>query len=198
MSLARALDAAVFGPSRTLDLHGASSVEDALARTERWLRERQVAGAGRVLVITGRGAHSHGGDAVIRPAVEKLLSRLRRQGVVARVERHTSGSFVIALDAVTALFDAPRRARGSRDTPAGSRPAGDALYAGLAPETLAALRALAERVLDDLGASVEPTLVEEEVHRQLSVLVGALPAGEDPDVALRRIAREAMESMEDA
>jgi hypothetical protein len=130
--------------------------------------------------------------------VEKLLSRLRRQGVVARAQGHTEGSFTVVLAPVTALFDAPRRARGARDAPPAASARGDALYAGLAPETLAALRLLAERVLDDLGASVTPALVEAEVHRQLSLLVRAMPAGEDHDRALQRIAREAVESMEDA
>jgi hypothetical protein len=198
MSLDGAFDAVAFGPAKTLDLHGVASAADAVVRAEAWLRERQVSKAGTVLLITGRGSRSAGGVSVLRPAIEKLLSRLRRQGVVLRARAHGEGSLTVALAPVTALFDAPRRARGARDAPAGAAGPGEALYAGLSGETLSALRMLAERVLDDLGAHAgrEPALVEAEVHRQLSVLVRALPAGEDADRALQRIAREAMESME--
>lgn len=191
--LSRALDAVAFGPAKTLDLHAFRSVDDALRHTEQWLRERQMARAGSVLVITGRGARSTDGVAVMRPAIAKLFTRLRRLGVVARAQDHTEGSFTVTLAPVTALFEAPVRAR-SREAPPR---VDEAAFAGLSASTRTALRLLAERTLETLGVRVTTGLVEDEMRRQLSLLAPGLPTGEDPDRALQRIAREAVESMEE-
>jgi hypothetical protein len=191
---AGALDAVAFGPAKTLDLHAFRSVEDAARHTEQWLRERQVAKAGIVLVITGRGAHSAGGVPVMRPAIQRLFTRLRRLGVISLAREHTEGSFTVELAPVTALFEAPMRARTREAPPAVDERA----FAGLMPATRSALRLLAERTLEALGArQVTAGLIEDEMHRQLSLLMPGLPAGEDPDLALQRIAREAIESMEE-
>jgi hypothetical protein len=193
-TIAGAFDAVAFGPAKTLDLHAFRSVDDAVLHTERWLRERQVARAGSVLVITGRGARSPGGVPVMRPAVQKLFTRLRRLGVVARVQDHTEGSFTVVLAPVTALFEAPVRAR-SRGSPP-PRAVDARAFSGLSEATRVALGALAERMLEALGVQATPELVADEMRRQLSLLAPGLPAGEDPDRALQRIAREAVESME--
>lgn len=195
-TLAGAFDAVAFGPGKTLDLHSFRSVEDAVRHTESWLRERQVSAAGSVLVITGRGARSPGGVPVMRPAIQKLLTRLRRLGVVARVQDHTEGSFTVVLAPVTALFESPLRAR-TRGRDAPPLPIDERAFAGLSERTRAALRSLAERTLESLGVQVTPALVEDEMRRQLSLLAPGLPAGEDPDRALLRIAQHAVESMED-
>jgi hypothetical protein len=194
-TIASALDAVAFGPAKTLDLHAFRSVDDAVRHTERWLRERQVSRAGSVLVITGRGARSPGGVPVMRPAIQKLFTRLRRLGVVARVQDHTEGSFTVMLAPVTALFEAPVRAR-SRAAPS-TAPTEARDFGGLSEATRASLRLLAERMLEALGVRVTPALIADEMHRQLSLLAPGLPAGEDPDRALQRIAREAVESMEE-
>lgn len=189
-----ALERLAYGEGRTLDLHTASpSAADGTRRAEAWLRERQVARAGEVLIVTGRGRGSVGGIAVLRPAVETLLSRLRRLGVVQRYRAHGEGAFAVQLAPVARLFDAPRRHR-VRYTPP---PVADGVFAGLSAETRRALRDLAERSLDALGASAAPRFVEDEMRRQVSLLVPGLPAGEDPDLALRRVAREALEHFED-
>ena len=65
--LHRALDEARFGAERTLNLRALRpTVKAAEARAESWLRERQVARAGEVLIITGRGAQSWDGVSVVR------------------------------------------------------------------------------------------------------------------------------------
>lgn len=197
MSLAGAFDAVAFGPNKTLDLHGFRDAADAMRRAEQWLRERQVAKAGTVLVITGRGARSADGIAVLKPEIEKLLARLRRKGVVTHAQAHGEGAFTVALAPVTALFSAPRRAR-SR-SPVGPRavPAAGAGLAGLSDETIAALRLLAEATLESLGARATPALIDDEMQRQFALLAPSLPPEEDPDRALRRVARDALESMEE-
>ncbi len=187
-------DQIMFGPARTLDLHLASpTADEAVRRTEAWLRQRQVARAGDVLVITGRGKRSSGGIAVVRPAVERLFSRLKRLGVIERVRAHSEGSFVVTLAPVKALFEAPKRSRATYP-PARLN---EAAFAGLSGETLTALRMLAVRSLEALGAPADAAFVEDEMKRQFALLAPGLPRGEDPDDALRRVAAEVMESLED-
>lgn len=105
--LAAAFDEARFGPARTLDLRaGLPTVAEALRRAEPWLRERQMAHAGEVLVITGRGLGSPGGVGAIRAAIGPMLTRLKRAGVIERVAEHNAGAFVVALAQIPALFEA--------------------------------------------------------------------------------------------
>ena len=90
MTLHRAFDEARFGSARTLDLRSSMPTgAEAVRRAEPWLRERQMARAGEVLVITGRGRDSPGGIAVVREAIRKLLGALKRKGVVGDVAEHT-------------------------------------------------------------------------------------------------------------
>src|ERR1039458_10771301 len=77
IALHRAFDEARFGPARTLDLRASMpTAAEAVRRAEPWLRERQMARAGDVLVITGRGKGSPGGVAVMREALRKPFSTL--------------------------------------------------------------------------------------------------------------------------
>src|SRR3989304_6999857 len=101
-----------FGRENTLDLRSSLPTgAEAAHRAELFLRERQVASAPEVLVITGRGNQSADGVPVVRPAVAAVLARLRRQGVVAGWQEHTPGSFVVTPAPITALLEAPRRRR---------------------------------------------------------------------------------------
>lgn len=188
-----AFDELRFGPSKTLDLHGFPSAEAAVRHAELWMRERQMARSGEVLVITGRGRRSADGVAVLRPAVEKLFTRLKRLGVVAAVTAHNEGSFAVTLAPVKALFDAPRRARATHLPPRVDL----AAFEGLSDGTRAALQHLAERALESLGAPTSPDLVKDEMLHQLTLLVPGLPPDEDPDSALRRIAQEVAETLEE-
>lgn len=171
-SIAQAFDEFRFGRGRTLDVRSSMpTAASAVARAEAWLREKQVEKAGEVLIVTGRGAGSPGGVPVVKPAIRKLLTSLTRRGVVASVQEHTAGAYVVALAPVTALLDAPRRSR-SDDAP--PRPADPVELRALAPETRTELRALAEESLVHLGAPRDARYVHDEMLRQYALLTRAL------------------------
>ena len=116
--LAQAFDEARFGASRTLDLRTSMpTAAEAVQRLEPWLRQKQVEKAGELLVITGRGNGSPGGVGVVREAVRKALTQLKRKRVVASVVEHTSGSYVVTLERTAALFEAGRRTRDHERAP---------------------------------------------------------------------------------
>lgn len=190
----RSLDEASFGPGRTLNLRATlPTASEATSRTESWLRERQMAQAGDVLVITGRGKSSEGGVAVVKPAVEKLLFSLRRRGVVAEWREHNEGSFAVTLAPVTALFEAPKR---MRDAPR-ARPLPGSL-AGLTASTVELLRAVALRSLDGLGVPAPgDAFIDDEMLATFSKISVGLPAGADREDALRSALRHALMEMEE-
>jgi hypothetical protein len=178
IALHRAFDEARFGPARTLDLRASMpSAAEAARRTEPWLRERQMARAGEVLVVTGRGKGSPGGIAVVREAIRKLLGTLKRKGVVASVAEHNAGSFVVTLAPVRALFETLPR---SRSNDARVKPRDPRELRALDAPTRASLRALAERSLEELGAPRTEGLVHDEMVRQFSILSSAI-AQEETD-----------------
>ena len=176
IALHRAFDEARFGPARTLDLRASMpTAAEAVRRAEPWLRERQMARAGDVLVITGRGKGSPGGVAVVREAIRKLFGTLKRKGVVAAVAEHTAGSFVVTLAPVRALFETVPR---SRSNDARVKPGDPKELRALDAATLASLRSLAERSLDVLGAPRTEGLVHDEMVRQFSILSSAVALDE--------------------
>ena len=180
--LEHAFDEARFGPTRTLNLRASlPSREEATARAEAWLREKQMSRAGEVLVITGRGNQSEGGASVVREAIVKLLASLRRRGVVAEVVEHTPGSFAVTLAPLTALRAAPRR---RRETAAPPR-ADPASLAGLSPDTRALLRRLAVRALEEVGVHDPAPFVEREMLSQFALVAAAVPEGPDRERRLR-------------
>lgn len=195
-----ALDEARFGHANTLNLRvSLPTVAEALARAEPWLRERQMAKAGEVLVITGRGNASEGGVSPVREAIARLLGKLTRAGVVRRHDEHTAGSFVVTLAKVSALYEAAARRRHPGEQPPPPDPA--ALQA-LAPATRDALRALAVRSLQQLGAaSLADRFVATEMERQfahLSAAVGEAGGGaDDRDARLQRLAEAALRELDE-
>ena len=194
MSVDRAFDEARFGRERTLNLRAhLPTGEQAAEWVERWLRERQVAKAGEVLVITGRGNSSEGGVPVVREAVARRLASLRRRNVVAAVVEHTPGAFVVRLAPLHALFEVPKRRREP-----GVRIRQDpAALAGLSAETLALLRRLALHSLDLLGVRRPgEKYVREEVLRQFAALSAALPDGGDREGALRQAIARTLDEYE--
>jgi hypothetical protein len=201
MSLKEAFDELHFGPERTLNLRAERPTgQQAVARAEAWLRERQVAKAGEVLVITGRGSGSEDGVPVVREAIVRLLASLRRRNVVAEVREHTAGSFVVRLAPVRALFEAPRRRR----EPAPAAVADPDALTGLADETRALLRLLAAHALDALGVhpagrvrGTNERFLQDEMVRQFAALSVAIPAGPDRELQLRAAARRALEEYEE-
>lgn len=190
----RALDEAAFGPGRILNLRTSlPTAAEATARAESWLREKQMAQGGDVLLITGRGRSSQDGVAVVKPAVEKLLFSLRRRGVVAAWHEHTEGSFVVSLAPVSSLFDAPKRKREAML----ARPAPPSL-AALSPATLELLREVAVRSLAGLGIPA-PTrgFVEDEMLTIFSKISSALPPSADREEALCVALRHAQDELEE-
>jgi len=192
-SVAAAFDELRFGRENTLDLRtNLPSGAEAVRRLEAFLRERQMAQASEALVITGRGNQSVDRVAVVRPAVVTALSRLRRLGVVESWQEHTPGSFVVTPAAITALFEAPRR-HGEREHPV----VVDAEeFAGLTPETRLALRQLAIRALQGLGAPTDERYVFDEMQRQFSALGRSIQAGPDRDARLRAAAESARDELD--
>jgi hypothetical protein len=188
-ALRQALDEARFGAERTLNLRASlPSVADAIARTEAWLRERQVQNIGDVLIITGRGNQSPGGVSAVREAVAKLLASLKRRGVVARVQDHTAGSFIVSLAPMSALWEAPRRRRERSTTPQANPPELGALN----DETRAELRALATLSLDTLGVHDAEQFLESEMIKQFSALSLGLPDGPHRETRLLEAIRRAI------
>lgn len=190
----RAMDEASFGPARTLNLRASlPTAAEGVLRAEAWLRERQMAQAGPVLVITGRGKSSDGGVAVLKPAIEKLLFSLRRRNVVAEWAEHTEGSFVVSLAPVSALFAAPRRNRQEL----APRPVPGSL-AGLSSETLELLREVSLRSLSELGMPTPARgFLEDEMLAVFSKISRALPPSADREGALRLALSHALIELED-
>lgn len=193
----QAFDEARFGSERTLNLRASlPTADEAGRRAEAWLREQQVAAAGEVLVITGRGNQSEGQVSPVREAVIRLLHSLRRRGVVAEHQEHTPGSFVVRLAPMSALVEAPRRRREKIRPP---RPAAPPSLDALTDETRILLRNLAERVLDSLGVQDRDPFMQGEMLRQFGILAATLPpelAGAEREGALQRAIRRTIEDYE--
>jgi len=189
-----AFDELRFGRENALDLRSSLPTgAEAAARAEAFLRERQMAGAGEVLVVTGRGNQSEGGVPVVRPAVARVLKAMRRTGVVSNWQEHTPGAFVVTPAPISALFEAPRR---HRDASA-EAPADPEALAGLDGATRRVLRDLAIRALDALGAPAGDSFVQDEMVRQFSLLGRSIPPGRDQERRLRAAAAVALDELDD-
>jgi len=192
-ALWHALDEAAFGNERTLNLRELlPSAAEARARTETWLRARQVTRPEEVLIITGRGNQSSGGVGVIRKEILGMMPALRRRGIVESWREHSPGSLVVKLAATSALFAAPKRRRGAI---ADASKVEDTSLSGLEPETATMLRQLALRNLDNLGVNHETEFVRKEMQRIFSTLMGAMPNGERNEEKLRSSIRNALEEI---
>jgi hypothetical protein len=194
--LSQAFDEARFGPQRTLNLRETfPTAEQATKRAESWLRQSQVARAGEVLIITGRGRGSEGGVSVVREAVNALLHVLRRRGVVREFQEHTAGSFVVILASIAELWESPRRKRDRAQPDPSDKP--PTLH-GLDDETRAMLRDLAERALEGLGVKNPSEFVEGEMARQFSAIAASIGGGAERgnDAALRHAIRAALDQHE--
>ena len=187
----QAFDEVRYGPERTLNLRAHLPTRgEAVARTEAWLRERQMGGVGEVLVITGRGNASVDNVSVVREGVLQLLASLRRRNVIAGYREHTAGSFVVELAPISALFDAPKRRR-EKTVPAAPDPRA---LTGLDVETRRHLRTLAITILQHLGVH-SPTrkIVEDEMVKQFAALAAAIPEGPDREALLQQAIVRALE-----
>jgi len=193
-ALRQAFDEVRFGADRTLNLRTHHpSREQAVKRTENWLRERQMSRAEEALVITGRGNNSPDGVSVVREAIVQLLASLRRRGVLNDVVEHTPGSFVVRFAKLNAVRNAPQRARNPHEPPARD-PAG---LAALEPETRAMLRRLAKRSIEELGIEATPSFVEHEMMVQFAAAAAGVPEGPDRELRLRGALDAALHEYDD-
>lgn len=191
----KALDEATFGPRNILNLRDSlPSAADARHRVEAWLRERQVARATEILVITGRGNQSAGGVPVVREAILALLPSLRRQSVVAEWREHSPGSIVIKLASIKELLEAPRR---KRDRTSIQPPANPRSLAALDSSTLALLRRLAVRSLESLGVRDTEKFLEAEMLSNFNSLAASIPAGVEGELRLRDAISAALEQLDE-
>lgn len=193
----QAFDDARFGSRRTLNLRATlPTAAEAAARTEGWLRDQQVAAAGEVLIVTGRGNQSDAGVSPVREAVIRQLHSLRRRGVVAGHAEHTPGSFVVTLAPMQALIEAPRRAR---EKSAPVKPAAPPSLDSLGDDTRLLLRNLAERVLESLGVQDRTPFMEGEMLRQFGILARSVDASAPAqlrEASLQRAIRRALDDYE--
>jgi hypothetical protein len=168
------------------------SAAEAADRTEQWLRQKQVERAGSLLIITGRGAQSPDGVSVVRAAVIKRLTSLRRRGVVASWREHTPGSVIVEPAPVGALFEQLPRRREPR-----ARAALDpAAIEALAPATCSALRHLATRSLEALGVRHPDKFIAAEMLKQYAALSAAIPPEGDREDALRSAIAQALDELD--
>jgi len=190
----KAFDEIRFGPARTLNLRESLPTADqARARTESWVRTKQVERAGELLVITGRGKGSDDGIAVVRKAILALFPSLRRRNVITKWEEHTAGSFVVTLAPMSAMFEAPKRRR-EKDV---AVPIPQTLSA-LSPETLKLLRDLASASLMMLGVIGSEQFIESEMTSKFSKLTAAIADSEDPELELRAAIQHALDELDES
>ena len=190
----KAFDEIRFGPLRTLNLRESlPTAAEARARTDSWIRAKQVERAGELLVITGRGKGSEDGVSVVRETILALFPSLRRRNVITKWEEHTAGSFVVTLAPMSAMFEAPNRRR----EPTVTLPVPESLSA-LSPETHNLLRELAVASLMMLGVHDAERFIESEMTTKFSQLTAALSGAEDPEAELRAAIQHALEELDES
>ncbi|ORX39363.1 hypothetical protein BD324DRAFT_327602 [Kockovaella imperatae] len=80
-------------PPGTIDLHGLY-VQEAIQRTEAAITQAQQNGQEEINIIVGKGIHSQGHVAKIKPAVEDLM---RKYNLSAHLDPHNSGVLIVDL-----------------------------------------------------------------------------------------------------
>lgn len=195
-ALWNALDEAAFGPERILNLRELlPTAVEARAKTDVWLRSRQVMKPQEVLIITGRGNQSVGGVGIIRQEILQMLPSLRRRGVVESWKEHTPGSIIVKLAPMRALLLASKRRRdGSNAMPEEPDPKS---LSALGSSTLKLLRQLAAQNLEALGVNDSRPFIEQEMVRTFSALAASVPPGENREERLRAAIRRAIDEVSD-
>ena len=192
--LRQAFDQARFGSLRTLNLRETlPTAATAVTRAEAWLRQHQIDRTEEVLIITGRGNQSIGGVSVVREAVIRLLHALKRRGVVAGHQEHTSGSFVVTLAPVAALWESPKRNRGRGVAPPPPTPPS---LDDLDDESRKLLRDLAERALEGLGVKDTAAFLNGEMLKQFGAIAASVGDQPGREARLRAALRAALDQHE--
>jgi len=82
-----------------LDLHGLY-VKEAIYRADEAIQKAKNEGQTEIKFIVGKGLHSYGGVAKIKPAIEELMERHR---LTAEVDPSNSGVLIVKVNARTGL-----------------------------------------------------------------------------------------------
>ncbi len=195
-ALWNALDEAAFGAERILNLREMlPTAVEARAKTDVWLRSRQVMKPQEVLIITGRGNQSVGGVGIIRQEILGMLPSLRRRGVVESWKEHTPGSIAVKLAPMSSLLLASKRRRDGSD--AMPRELDPKSLAALGSSTLRLLRQLAVQNLESLGVTDPKPFVEKEMVRTFSALAASVAPGEGREERLRAAILRAIDEISD-
>ncbi|KEI42445.1 uncharacterized protein L969DRAFT_152013 [Mixia osmundae IAM 14324] len=80
-------------PPNTIDLHGLF-VQEAIERTEQSVQQAQNSGAQQLRIIVGKGIHSPGHQAKIKPAIEGLM---QKYNLSAHLDPHNAGVLIVML-----------------------------------------------------------------------------------------------------
>ncbi|KAF5389495.1 hypothetical protein D9757_004324 [Collybiopsis confluens] len=76
-----------------IDLHGLY-VKEAIAQTDNAIEDAKRRGVSEIHLIVGKGLHSQGGAAKIKPAVEELM---KKHQLVAELDPHNAGVLIVQL-----------------------------------------------------------------------------------------------------
>ncbi|KAK0184058.1 hypothetical protein F5146DRAFT_1006865 [Armillaria mellea] len=77
-----------------IDLHGLY-VKEAIAYTDTALKEAKLRGDSEIRLIVGKGSHSEGGEAILRPAIKGLMHKYQ---LVAEFDPSNSGVLIVKLN----------------------------------------------------------------------------------------------------
>ncbi|KAK0186908.1 hypothetical protein F5146DRAFT_757342 [Armillaria mellea] len=77
-----------------IDLHGLY-VKEAVTYTDTAIQEAKLRGASEIRLIVGKGTHSEGGEAILRPKIKALMHKYQ---LVAEFDRSNSGVLVVELN----------------------------------------------------------------------------------------------------
>ncbi|KAI0675051.1 hypothetical protein C8Q78DRAFT_1010238 [Trametes maxima] len=77
-----------------IDLHGLY-VKEAIRYADKSIQEAQARGDSKIHFIVGKGLHSSGGVAKLKPAIEELM---QKHGLIAELDEHNSGVLIVNLD----------------------------------------------------------------------------------------------------
>ncbi|KAF8813573.1 DUF1771-domain-containing protein [Phlegmacium glaucopus] len=77
-----------------IDLHGLY-VKEAISRADQCIQLAKSNGTSQIRLIVGKGLHSHGGVAKIKPAIEELIQKHK---LVAQLDPNNQGVLIVYLD----------------------------------------------------------------------------------------------------
>lgn len=78
-------------PDATIDLHGLTR-DEAWSRLESFVSDSVRRGFRKIMIIHGKGNHSHGSDPVLGPMVRQFIEQNQRLGTSAHPDRNNGGT----------------------------------------------------------------------------------------------------------